>query len=109
MAHEKYEECIDACYRSAAECEHCATACLGESDVKKMARCIMLDRSCADTCLFAAREMARDSEFAKEVCALCARVCQACGEECDKHDVDHCKRCAKACLDCAEACRRMSQ
>lgn len=89
-------------------CEHCATACLHEKDVKMMARCIELDRSCADACSWAMREMSRDSQFAERVCQLCAEICDACGEECAKHKMDHCQECAEACRSCAEACREMA-
>jgi hypothetical protein len=34
-------------------------------------------------------------------------VCQACGDECAKHQARHCQDCAAACRRCAEACRRM--
>jgi hypothetical protein len=88
-------------------CEHCATECLHEKDVKMMARCIELDRSCADICSFASREMARDSAFAPAVCQLCAEVCDACGDECAKHAMAHCQQCAEACRKCAELCRAM--
>ncbi|PTY08116.1 four-helix bundle copper-binding protein [Opitutaceae bacterium EW11] len=109
MAHEKYEPCIEACEICAAECEHCATACLGEENVKMMARCIQLDRTCADVCSLAAREMARGSEFAERICGLCAEICEACAAECAKHQADHCQRCAQACRDCAEECRNMAE
>ncbi|HWS20075.1 MAG TPA: four-helix bundle copper-binding protein [Nitrososphaera sp.] len=35
-------------------------------------------------------------------------VCDACAQECQRHEVDHCKRCAQACRSCAEECRRMA-
>ena len=89
-------------------CEHCATSCLKEKDVKMMARCIELDRSCADACSWAMREMSRDSQFAERVCAVCADICDACGEECAKHKMGHCRECAEACRACAEACREMA-
>ncbi|HEU5081079.1 MAG TPA: four-helix bundle copper-binding protein [Opitutaceae bacterium] len=108
MSHEKYESCIEACHDCAVACEHCATACLKEQDVKMMARCIALDRSCADICSLAEREMARGSELAAEVCRLCAEICQRCGDECAKHKMDHCQECAEACRNCAEECRAMS-
>lgn len=73
-----------------------------------MARCIELDRSCADACALAAREMARGSEFAPRVCALCAEICDACGAECGKHEAEHCQSCAEACRSCAQACREMA-
>ena len=108
MSHEKYQHCIDACQECITACEHCSAACLQEDNVKAMARCIELDRSCAYVCAFAANEMARGSEFAERVCQLCAEICDACGEECGKHKMDHCQECAEACRKCAEACRAMA-
>jgi hypothetical protein len=108
MSHEKYAGCIKACQACVEACEHCATACLHEKDIKMMARCIALDRSCADICSLAVREMSRDSEFAEHVCRLCAEVCEACAEECAKHKMAHCQECAKACRKCAKACREMA-
>jgi hypothetical protein len=104
----KIQSCIDACQNCVVACESCATACLNEDDVEMMARCIMLDRSCADMCSFAVREMARSSEFAEAVCLLCADFCQACGDECAQHQMEHCQQCANACRACADACREMA-
>lgn len=108
MAHQQYAACIEACYACAAACDHCATACLQEDDVKMMARCIALDMDCAEICRMAAAFMARDSQFAKQICALCAEICEACGDECAKHKHDHCQECARACKRCADECRRMA-
>ena len=108
MAHQTYRSCIDACNACADACDHCAGACLREDDVKSMARCIALDIDCASLCRLAAGFMARDSEFAKPLCRLCAEVCSACGDECGKHPHDHCRECAAACRRCAEECRRMA-
>lgn len=108
MAHDTYRSCIDACNACASECEHCATACLAEEDVKMMARCIRLDRDCADICRMAAAWMARDSESAREICRLCAEVCRKCAEECARHEAEHCRRCAEACSRCADECEKMA-
>jgi hypothetical protein len=108
MAHEQHKSCIDACVRCAQECEHCATACLAEPDVKMMAECIRLDRDCAQMCWAAGGFMARGSEFDTDVCRLCADICEACGEECARHEQDHCQRCAEECRACAEECRKMA-
>jgi hypothetical protein len=89
------------------ECDHCSTACLKEPDVKMMARCIELDMHCAEICRLAANFMAKSELYAKDICELCARICEDCGNECAKHQNDHCQRCAKACKACAEACRNM--
>ena len=108
MAHKEHQSCIEACQACAAACDHCAAACLDEPDVTMMARCIALDMDCAQICSLAAAYLARDSEFAKEMCELCADVCTACAEECEKHDKEHCQACADACQSCADECRKMA-
>ena len=100
-----YADCIAACDACATACDHCAASCLDEPDVKAMSRCIALDIDCAALCRFAAGTMARDSEFAVQVCALC----EACAEECGRHPADHCQACAAACKRCAMACCSMSE
>lgn len=108
MSSAAYASCIKSCYECAATCDLCAAACLGEDDVKMMARCISLDIDCGQMCRTAAAMMARDSAFASQLCAVCADICQACGDECAKHSVDHCQNCARMCRACAEECRRMA-
>jgi hypothetical protein len=108
MAHQQFASCIEACDQCAADCNHCATACLQEPDVKTMARCIALDIDCAAICQMASAAMSRNSEQAHAICALCAEICDACGDECERHQADHCKACAQSCRRCADECRRMS-
>ena len=109
MSHEAMRSCIDACNECALECEHCASACLGEQDVKMLARCISLDLECAELCRTATILMARGSENAADFCRLCAEVCDECAQECERHQhMEHCRRCAETCRRCAEECRRMS-
>ena len=108
MPHQKHLDCIAACHACAVECLHCAAACLGEPDVKKMARCIALNTDCAQICQLAVAYMAGGSPFAGALCRLCAEVCDACAEECARHDMDHCQQCAEACRRCAEECRNMA-
>ena len=109
MGHQKYQSCIEACVRCAAECESCADACLDEKDVKALAACIRLDRDCATICRAAAGLMSRGSQFADDLCRVCAEVCEACEAECQKHAaMAHCKRCAEACKRCAAECSKMA-
>ena len=108
MTYSIYDACIQACLKCAVACDTCAASCLAEDDVKMMARCIQTDIDCADMCRLAAALMARESEFAKSFCSLCAKACRACAEECKKHEADHCQECANACLACAEECERMA-
>ena len=104
----KYSACMDACNACVVACNYCAASCLREQDVKMMAKCIALDMECSQICALAVASMARGSEHARAVCALCADICQSCGDECAKHDMAHCRECAKACLACAKACRDMA-
>jgi len=106
--HQTHQACVQACNACADACDHCASACLQEPDVKMMARCIALDMDCAAICRLAAGFMARGSDSAKALCAICADICDRCGEECGKHQHDHCQQCAEACRRCAEECRRMA-
>jgi len=84
------------------------TACLRERNIETMARCIALDMDCAAICRLVSGFMSRGSEFSRELCRLCADVCQACGEECGKHPMDHCQVCATVCRRCAAECRKMA-
>lgn len=108
MSHEQNRSCIEACVRCAQECEHCSSACLEEHDVAALAACIRLDRDCSAICWAAAGAMSRSSPFLTEFCRLCADLCDACAEECARHEHDHCQRCADACRQCAAECRRMA-
>jgi hypothetical protein len=74
-----------------------------------MARCIALDIDCAQLCRVAAGFMARGSELASTICQACASVCEMCGDECSKYQMQHCQDCAKACRQCAAECRKMAQ
>lgn len=108
LQNEKYQTCIDACMACAESCEFCATSCLREQDIKSMVRCIQLDRDCANICLTAASFMSRDSDFSRQLCNLCADICRACAQECEKHEMEHCQKCAEACRRCAQECNNMS-
>ena len=100
--------CTETCIRCAQACESCANACLEEPTVANMAGCIRLARDCADLCWTAAAMTARSSDYAGELCRLCAEVCYACATECELFEVDHCQRCAGECRLCAEECRQMT-
>ncbi len=103
-----YQSCIDACMNCATVCDHCAASCLQEEDVAMMAKCIQLDMECSSVCKTAALMMNLHSDHANAVCQLCADVCIACAEECEKHDNEHCRRCAAICRECAEECMSMT-
>jgi hypothetical protein len=105
MSHEQNQGLINALAKCAAECSHCFTACLGEQDVKMLARCIKLDVDCAEICKLAISFVSRGSEHSQHILNECAEICNACAEECEKHvHMEHCIQCAEACRLCAEQC-----
>jgi len=107
MTHEINKSLLQALHSCAAVCNYCASACLGEDDVKMMARCIKLDIDCADICGLTASLIARGSDHGYHLLKECIEVCDACAEECEKHAkrMEHCKACAEACRECVEECR----
>ena len=111
MAHERNETLLTALNKCAAECSHCATACLNEQDVRMLSRCIKLDIDCADICRLTASYVARSSEHANHLLKECAEICEACAQECEKHaahGMEHCRTCAQACRHCAEECMQLA-
>lgn len=104
----QHKELLNALVDCTYTCNVCFDACLKEDDVKMMAECIRLDRECAEICALLAQAITRNSPFVKELAGVCATICEACGEECKKHDHDHCQKCAEACFRCAEACRNIA-
>ena len=105
MPYEEYEACIVLCSECEAMCEHCASVCLREENLRDLASCIRLGLACAQACRSTAAIMSQASEFASDFCALCARICQACGDECARHrEQQYCRECAVICYVCAETC-----
>ena len=47
-----------------------------------------------------------NEQVLREMLELCARVCEECAAECERHDHEHCKLCAQMCRECAEDCRK---
>jgi hypothetical protein len=89
-------------------CRSCADACLAED--LDMVQCIRLCLDCADTCDAAAnialRQTGMNDQIVREMLELCARTCDECAAECEKHRYEHCKLCAQICRECAEDCRK---
>ena len=99
------QECVELCNEAVEVCEWCADACLGDPDMEECARRC---RDVADIASLHARFMARDSRYSDHLAELCAEACEACAEECRKHDADHCRACADVLPDCAESCRKLT-
>ncbi len=99
------KDCIAACNDCATECGNCFAHMAGKESKNDCPACCI---ECAAICRLCADAIARNSPFAKQICKLCADICDWCAKQCGAHDMDHCKRCAEACRRCAEACRKMA-
>ncbi|HVL30559.1 MAG TPA: four-helix bundle copper-binding protein [Sphingomicrobium sp.] len=92
-------------------CASCADACLAEA--MDMTQCIRACLDCADVCeatgRLALRRTGDNESVVREMLELCARTCDACAAECEKHDHEHCKLCAQMCRECAADCRKAAQ
>lgn len=95
-------EVLSACITA---CENCAASCLEEENIQHLVKCIKTDIDCADICTVTYRFVSRHSSRSSAILTMCANICDACADECEKHDMDHCRECAKRCRECAEACR----
>ncbi|GAA4460544.1 four-helix bundle copper-binding protein [Nemorincola caseinilytica] len=107
MSYREYRNCIDACLECVDVCNHCASSCLKEQNVGHMTRCIQLDLECAAICYATAQLMSLGSQYARQLCSLCATICRECADECRMHHNDHCRECAEICMECADECTRM--
>jgi hypothetical protein len=93
---------------------YCAKMCLSCADASAaedmdMRQCIRMCVDCADICDATAnlglRRTGSNDQILRETLELCARLCDACAAECEKHPYEHCKLCAIMCRECAEDCR----
>lgn len=103
MPSQLYQKCIDACLECSPLCNHCAISCLEEKEVQNLVKCVRLDLQCAVICRASAELLTLNSAHLTKICGLCAIICDACAEECEKHAaMKHCKDCAEACRACAK-------
>ena len=91
-------------------CTQCADACLSESDIASLAKCIRLNLDCADICVATSRVISRQTEYdanvTRPLLEACIAACRSCADECEKHapHMAHCRVCAESCRQCEEAC-----
>ncbi|MGA9140577.1 MAG: four-helix bundle copper-binding protein [Methanocella sp.] len=110
LKQDKYQKAIELCYECAESCDADANADFNEKDIKKMVDCIKLDQDCAEVCIMTARYMSRDSVLSEAACAMCAEICDACAEECERHkNMEHCVKTASVCRAAANECRKTAQ
>lgn len=82
-------------------CSSCARMCIEEG----MKNTAVLCSDCADVCALAIKLHSNDSEFSEKIMRLCSDVCERCGNECAKNEMEHCQQCSEICKECAKACK----
>ncbi|NLJ30102.1 MAG: four-helix bundle copper-binding protein [Clostridiales bacterium] len=104
---DQYQTCINECNRCAQACLECMTACLNEPDVQARRSCITMLAECAGICREAVCFMSMGAPHAKELCKLCAVICDKCACECGAFQDSHCVKCAQECKKCSDECNSM--
>ena len=108
---QKLAAAIDTLIACSQACTACADACLSESMVAELTKCIRTNLDCADVCATTARVLSRhtgyDANISRSLLEACATACKSCGDECETHAGmhEHCRICAEACRACERACR----
>ena len=104
------QQCIDECTRCHNVCLATASYCLelGGKDADPAHIGLLLD--CAEICQTSANFMLRSSERHGLTCRVCADICGACAESCDRMGKGDEKlaQCAEECRRCQRSCERMA-
>jgi len=104
------QQCIEDCIACYQECTSCIPYCLSQGGKHVEKKHLTLMMECAEMCNMSATLMQLQSQFAHAHCQLCAKICDACAESCNKVDPNDAmmNSCADACRQCAESCRNMA-
>ncbi len=106
MNYQDNEDCIAVCLGTASFCNHTALWCTDvETHRVEMKKCIELTLECAALCAATAQLISMGSERAKDLCRLCAEVCEACEAQCSKFNSETLIACAELCRKCSTICR----
>lgn len=82
------------------DCLECYSVCRQHATSKVM-------DDCAEICRTAADFMLRGSAHYREVCAVCAVICEACAEHCE--EAGGLDECVRSCRGCAQSCHRLGE
>ena len=108
---ETLTSCVTACLECSLASTACSDACMAESDVAALVKCMRTDLDCADMCdvtvKVLTRQTASDLLVIRSVVDACLTTIVACAEECERHAAHHkhCELCAEVCRDAEAACQ----
>lgn len=100
-------DCIEQCKRCHLVCLAMATGhCLQQGGRHTEPEHFKTMLVCADVCQTAANVMIMNSTLHRQMCAVCADVCDACITSC--RDLDGMDECIEACERCKTSCEAMT-
>jgi hypothetical protein len=104
------QQCIDECTRCNNVCLATASHCLELGGRHADPAHIGLLLDCAEICQTSANFMLRGSDRHQLTCRLCADICRACAEACERigGDDELMRQCAEECRRCQQSCERMA-
>lgn len=104
------QQCIEECLRCHGVCLQTVSHCLelGDRHADPAHIGVLLD--CAEICQTSANFMLRSSDRHQVICGVCAQICRACAEDCERMAGDDriLQQCAEACRRCQQSCERMA-
>jgi hypothetical protein len=112
MNHEQHlQECLQRCQECHVICTETAQHCLQKGGKHAGADHIRLLLDCADICQTSADFLMRGSPRHVSTCKVCAEICSACADSCERFDSQDAmmKKCVEMCRSCAESCHQMAQ
>ena len=104
------QQCIEECLRCHGICLQTVAHCLEMGGRHAEPSHIVLLLDCSEICQISANFMLRSSDRHHLTCGVCAEICRACADDCERlaGDDQMMRQCAEECRRCAESCERMA-
>ena len=104
------DECIEHCLLGYRTCTQLMSHCLSMGGEQASEDHVSILATCAQMCQTSATFMMYNSDYHRETCRLCAKLCTTCAEDCERiaDGDEEMLNCASVCRACAEHCERMS-
>ncbi len=104
------EQCIQNCMECHRICTEMVSHCLSLGGQHAEPAHITLLLDCANICATSAAFMVRGSQFHPRTCGVCAEVCAACADDCERiaGGDEMMMKCVEICRRCADSCKQMA-
>lgn len=104
------QQCIQNCMECHRICTEMVSHCLSLGGQHAESPHITLLLDCANICATSADFMIRGSQYHGRTCGVCAEVCAACADDCERiaGGDEMMMRCVEVCRRCADSCKQMA-